>query len=162
MFFLDFHSSNNCIFYKEWRWFVKFYLYYYYLTFYFISRELLSLDKNLFDGGFYLVENVIDREGPLHCFIHLPSSASEEINLSKAENINDMFCVFLFVYECYWQNGSVTGNSAKKYFSQKLLMSIYFWAKRFIRHYIILKNGILKSNCSVFPQSEGYISQYTP
>ena len=31
-----------------------------------------------------------------------------------------------------------------------------------IRHYIILNNGILRSNTSVFPQSEGYISQYTP
>ena len=29
-------------------------------------------------------------------------------------------------------------------------------------HYIILNNGILKSNSSVFPWSEGYISQYTP
>ena len=30
------------------------------------------------------------------------------------------------------------------------------------RHCIILNNGILKSNSSVFPQNEGYISQYTP
>ena len=29
-------------------------------------------------------------------------------------------------------------------------------------HYIILDNGILKSNSSVFPRSEGFISQYTP
>ena len=29
-------------------------------------------------------------------------------------------------------------------------------------HYIILTNGILKSNSSVFPRSEGFISQYTP
>ena len=29
-------------------------------------------------------------------------------------------------------------------------------------HYIILNNGILKSNALVFPQSEGFISQYTP
>ena len=29
-------------------------------------------------------------------------------------------------------------------------------------HYIILNNAILKSNSSVFPRSEGYISQYTP
>ena len=29
-------------------------------------------------------------------------------------------------------------------------------------HYIILKNGILKSNSSIFPRSEGYITQYTP
>ena len=29
-------------------------------------------------------------------------------------------------------------------------------------HYIILNNGILKSNSSVFPRSEGYITQYTP
>ena len=29
-------------------------------------------------------------------------------------------------------------------------------------HYIILHNRILKSNSSVFPRSEGYISQYTP
>ena len=31
-----------------------------------------------------------------------------------------------------------------------------------INHYIILNNGILKSNSSLFPRSEGYISQYTP
>ena len=31
-----------------------------------------------------------------------------------------------------------------------------------IVHYIILNNGILKSNSSVFPRSDGYISQYTP
>ena len=29
-------------------------------------------------------------------------------------------------------------------------------------HYIILNNGILKSNTSIFPHSEGYITQYTP
>ena len=29
-------------------------------------------------------------------------------------------------------------------------------------HYIIPNNGILKSNCSIFPWSEGYITQYTP
>ena len=28
--------------------------------------------------------------------------------------------------------------------------------------YIILNNGILKSNSSIFPRSEGYITQYTP
>ena len=31
-----------------------------------------------------------------------------------------------------------------------------------IEHYIILNNGILKSNSSIFPWSEGYITQYTP
>ena len=31
-----------------------------------------------------------------------------------------------------------------------------------IVHYIILNNGILKSNSSIFPRSEGYITQYTP
>ena len=31
-----------------------------------------------------------------------------------------------------------------------------------ILHYIILNNGILKSNSTIFPQSEGYITQYTP
>ena len=29
-------------------------------------------------------------------------------------------------------------------------------------NYIILNNGILKSNSLIFPQSEGYITQYTP
>ena len=29
-------------------------------------------------------------------------------------------------------------------------------------HYIILNNGILKSNSSIFPRSEWYITQYTP
>ena len=29
-------------------------------------------------------------------------------------------------------------------------------------HYIILKNEILKSSSSIFPWSEGYITQYTP
>ena len=29
-------------------------------------------------------------------------------------------------------------------------------------HYIFLNNGILKLNSSIFPQSEGYITQYTP
>ena len=29
-------------------------------------------------------------------------------------------------------------------------------------HYIILNNGILKSNSLIFPRSEGYITQYTP
>ena len=29
-------------------------------------------------------------------------------------------------------------------------------------HYIIHNNGILKSNSSIFPWSEGYITQYTP
>ena len=29
-------------------------------------------------------------------------------------------------------------------------------------HYIILNNGILKSNSSIFPRSQGYITQYTP
>ena len=29
-------------------------------------------------------------------------------------------------------------------------------------HYIILNNGILKSNSSIIPRSEGYITQYTP
>ena len=33
------------------------------------------------------------------------------------------------------------------------------WNKR---HYIIPNNGILKSNSSIFPRSEGYITQYTP
>ena len=31
-----------------------------------------------------------------------------------------------------------------------------------ISHFIILNNGILISNSSIFPQSEGYITQYTP
>ena len=31
-----------------------------------------------------------------------------------------------------------------------------------IEHYINLNNGILKSNSSIFPRSEGYITQYTP
>ena len=31
-----------------------------------------------------------------------------------------------------------------------------------MEHYIILNNGILISNSSVFPWSEGYILQYTP
>ena len=31
-----------------------------------------------------------------------------------------------------------------------------------IIHYIILNNGILRSNSSVYPRSEVYISQYTP
>ena len=31
-----------------------------------------------------------------------------------------------------------------------------------ILHYIILNNGILKSNSLVFPRSKGYISQHTP
>ena len=30
------------------------------------------------------------------------------------------------------------------------------------RQYIIINNGILKSNCTIFPRSEGYITQYTP
>ena len=29
-------------------------------------------------------------------------------------------------------------------------------------HYIILTNGILKTNTLIFPWSEGYITQYTP
>ena len=29
-------------------------------------------------------------------------------------------------------------------------------------HYIILNNGILKLYSSIFPRSEGYITQYTP
>ena len=29
-------------------------------------------------------------------------------------------------------------------------------------HYIIPNNGILKTNSSIFPRSEGYITQYTP
>ena len=44
-----------------------------------------------------------------------------------------------------------------------------FWSSRArfqglanIPHYIILNNAILKSNSSIFPQSEGYIKQYTP
>ena len=32
----------------------------------------------------------------------------------------------------------------------------------YIVHYIIINNGILKSNSSIFPRSEGYITQYTP
>ena len=32
----------------------------------------------------------------------------------------------------------------------------------YISHYIILNIGILKSNSSIFPRSEGYITQYTP
>ena len=32
----------------------------------------------------------------------------------------------------------------------------------YIIHYIILNNGTLKSNSSIFPRSEGYITQYTP
>ena len=28
-------------------------------------------------------------------------------------------------------------------------------------HYIILKNGVLRSNSLIFPWSEGYITQYT-
>ena len=31
-----------------------------------------------------------------------------------------------------------------------------------MRHFIILSNGILKSNSSVFPWSQAYISQYSP
>ena len=34
-------------------------------------------------------------------------------------------------------------------------------AKRWLIHYIILDNGILKSNSTIFPRSEGYITQYT-
>ena len=30
------------------------------------------------------------------------------------------------------------------------------------KHYIILNNGILKSNSTIYPRSEGYITQYTP
>ena len=29
-------------------------------------------------------------------------------------------------------------------------------------HYIILNNGILKSKSTIFPRSEGYITQHTP
>ena len=29
-------------------------------------------------------------------------------------------------------------------------------------HYIILNNGILKSNSTIFPWSKGFITQYTP
>ena len=29
-------------------------------------------------------------------------------------------------------------------------------------HYIILNNGILKSNSTIFPRSKGFITQYTP
>ena len=32
----------------------------------------------------------------------------------------------------------------------------------FTVHYIIHNNGILKSNTTIFPWSEGYITQYTP
>ena len=32
----------------------------------------------------------------------------------------------------------------------------------YTEHYIILNNGILKSNSSILPRSEGYITQYTP
>ena len=32
----------------------------------------------------------------------------------------------------------------------------------FTCHYIILNNGIPKSNSSIFPRSKGYITQYTP
>ena len=31
-----------------------------------------------------------------------------------------------------------------------------------LEYYIILNNGILKLNSSIFPRSEGYITQYTP
>ena len=31
-----------------------------------------------------------------------------------------------------------------------------------ILYYIILNNGILKSNSTIFPRSKGYITQYTP
>ena len=31
-----------------------------------------------------------------------------------------------------------------------------------ILHYIICNNGILKTNSSIFPRSEGYITHYTP
>ena len=30
------------------------------------------------------------------------------------------------------------------------------------KHYILLNTGVLKSNSSIFPRSEGYITQYTP
>ena len=33
---------------------------------------------------------------------------------------------------------------------------------KYMDHYIILNNEILKSNSSIFPRSEGYITQYTP
>ena len=33
---------------------------------------------------------------------------------------------------------------------------------KYTNNYIILKNGILKSISSIFPWSEGYITQYTP
>ena len=32
----------------------------------------------------------------------------------------------------------------------------------YIIHYIILNNGILKSNSSIFSRSKGYITEYTP
>ena len=35
-------------------------------------------------------------------------------------------------------------------------------AVMFTVHYIILNNGILKSNSSIFPRSKRYITQYTP
>ena len=41
-------------------------------------------------------------------------------------------------------------------------LSTYAYVKLNIKQYIILNNGILKSNSSLFPQSEGYITQYTP
>ena len=41
-----------------------------------------------------------------------------------------------------------------------LITALYDWLNS--DHYIILINWILKSNSSIFPRSEGYITQYTP
>ena len=36
-----------------------------------------------------------------------------------------------------------------------------YW-KAYTEHYIILNNGILKSNASIFPRNKGRNTQYTP
>ena len=43
-----------------------------------------------------------------------------------------------------------------------LCNELHFTVQYSTVHYIILNNGILKSNSSIFPRSKGYITQYTP
>ena len=77
---------------------------------------------------------------------------SKNFNIVEARRVK---CNTLQYHKLQWS--AVQKNYSKVQYSKHYLK---FYISNL--HCIIRNNGILKSNSSIFPWSEGYITQYTP
>ena len=80
--------------------------------------------------------------------------ASALQNFSYAASLKDAFSDH-FLMGTIWHGHALGNNSTKRFLEKEKTITN-------ILHYIILSNGILTSNSSIFPRSKGYITQYTP